>query len=76
MPEFSDDVKQQAAMAAMNAKDALNVDALPSQNATMQDVEQGPTTIPGLGFIPGQNYNPADPVPERVTQESPDAPDR
>lgn len=76
MADIPDDVKQRAAEAALGAKDSLNIDALPVANATMIDVERGPTTIPGQGFIPGQNYNPAEPVPERVSQELPDAPER
>jgi hypothetical protein len=73
MAEIPDDVKQQAALAAMDAKNSLNVDALPVADASMADVERGATTIPGQGFRPGANYNPAEPVPER---ESPDSLER
>jgi hypothetical protein len=76
MAEIPDDVKQQAALAAMGAKNSLNVDALPVADASMADVERGPTTVPGQGFIPGSNYNPVEPVPERPAPESPDSPER
>jgi hypothetical protein len=72
MPEIPDDVKQQALEAAMSTKDSLNVDALPVKNASMSDVEQGPTTVPGQTLQPGANYNPAEPVPERESVDGPE----
>ncbi len=76
MADISDDVKRQAAEAALDAKRSLKVDALPTANASMEDVERGPTTVPGQMLQPGQNYNPVEPVPQtpepQVETETPE----
>jgi hypothetical protein len=73
MPDLPDDVKKQAALAALGAKTSLRVDALPVADATMADVERGPTTTPGMILAPGSNYNPVEPVAQ--TPEPPPPPE-
>ena len=62
-------MKRQAALAGMQAKTSLKVESLPVANASMEDVERGPTTTPDHLLQPGQNYNPVEPMPEQPEPE-------